>query len=91
MSETPAAGRRVHRGLIWAGVVVAAIVAVGIWMAVVIAQDNDYKDAAERACVEDVTAKYHDRDPTVFALFEGRDGDRLEFTAVDTLAEFHWT
>jgi len=76
---------------IGAGFVALAVILAVVVFAVVLAQDNAYKADAEAACIDDVESKYHDRDATVFARFEGRDGDRLEFSAVDTLAEFHWT
>lgn len=70
----------------------AAVAAVGVvWFCATLASDNAFKAEAEAACVDDVASKYSDGDADVFATLEGRDGDRLEFTAVDTRAEFHWT
>lgn len=76
---------------VWPWVALALVVVAVAWFWITLAQDNAYKEVAQRACVDDVTAKYHDREAMVFAQLEGRDGDRLEFMAVDALAEFRWT
>lgn len=81
----------VRKRRIWPWIAVAALVGAVVWVWVAIALDNAYKAEAQQACVEDVTAKYLDETPDVVTRWEGRDGDQLQFTAVDTLATFTWT
>lgn len=69
-----------------------ALVVLAVALVVATRQGGARRAEAAEACRVEVTSRYvdPDDDPTVLVTYvAGRDS--LEFSAVDTLARFHWT